>query len=520
MRAYSVAIIFLVLLYSIHSFEVDGQTCYCNSCEDCSNAINGLTCTKVVLEEDMYEVRDPTCIVVNTDVKNKEFDCDYKMINADSTFNITGFLIAGENIEIKNCLLGDFANAFSITGNGTKVNNVYVEYSKTAFSIAVERGCILENIEINFSKNGIKLVSSDLCEIKNVYLYNVEKGITTITSKNLDFKNLFIINSTRGLFLTENSLFAYIFNSTFINNSQGLIISSDRVMVNSSNFTNNDVAIQITSRDGKIINSTFDNNKISVSMKNVRGFRIYDNIFTTGTVFSMENSFKNYIYNNIINSTSPLETIDVSRALWNVSLEKGENIIGYDSYGGNYWTTPEGKGYSDLCKDTDNNAVCDNPNQINRNNVDFIALTVPVDLDVPFVKFEQPTPEDGSIIFSDNFTVNVSASDRSGISTIFIRASRIDGKFFDYMCLKEETCFYTFSDLDEGAYFVNATAYDKYKNSNSTETILLYIKKAKDSISYSIIFRYFPLAVIAGMIAIIVKEVLDISIIFLKKINR
>ncbi|NPA22155.1 MAG: hypothetical protein GXN92_01075, partial [Candidatus Micrarchaeota archaeon] len=85
-------------------------------------------------------------------------------------------------------------------------------------------------------------------------------------------------------------------------------------------------------------------------------------------------------YNNIFNVTNftainaPLLVGSVDL---NTSLQDGINIVNGLKIGGNYWTNPDGTGYSDLCNDTNEDFICDDPLVITTRAVDYYPLAYP-----------------------------------------------------------------------------------------------------------------------------------------------
>jgi nitrous oxidase accessory protein NosD len=63
---------------------------------------------------------------------------------------------------------------------------------------------------------------------------------------------------------------------------------------------------------------------------------------------------------------------------WNASARVGTNIAGGPRIGGNYWGTPEGDGFSDLCSDADGDGFCDRPFEVSSRgaspNTDYLPL--------------------------------------------------------------------------------------------------------------------------------------------------
>jgi hypothetical protein len=49
--------------------------------------------------------------------------------------------------------------------------------------------------------------------------------------------------------------------------------------------------------------------------------------------------------------------------------------VGGSYLGGNFWAQPDGNGFSQKCKDSEPDGICDMPYEINSNNIDYLPLT-------------------------------------------------------------------------------------------------------------------------------------------------
>jgi parallel beta-helix repeat protein len=90
------------------------------------------------------------------------------------------------------------------------------------------------------------------------------------------------------------------------------------------------------------------------------------------------NSGDNLIYNNIINtSQTPVcfgDTVYANQ--WNTARRSGTRIYSNGTeIGGNYWTNPDGTGYSDTCEDSNKDGFCDQPYVLAENNTDYLPLS-------------------------------------------------------------------------------------------------------------------------------------------------
>jgi parallel beta-helix repeat protein len=90
-------------------------------------------------------------------------------------------------------------------------------------------------------------------------------------------------------------------------------------------------------------------------------------------------STNNLIYNNLLNNSNE-NAYDSGTNNWNTSYDcsvTGQNIIGEDCIGGNYFATPAGTGWSEtyLCNDVDFDGICNDPYSIpGGSNVDNLPL--------------------------------------------------------------------------------------------------------------------------------------------------
>ncbi len=169
-------------------------------------------------------------------------------------------------------------------------------------------------------------------------------------------------------------------NNNASNNDIGIFLeSSNNNTLNDSNASNNDIGLYLESSGNNMIK---DNN---VSSNNGNGISLYDssNNMITGNNISnnieaglnfMFSSSNNKIYNNIFNNTNNLNFYDSNVNKWNTTRQSGTSIIGGLNLGGNFWTNPEGKGFSQTCKDVNGDGICDQSHILNENNVDHLPL--------------------------------------------------------------------------------------------------------------------------------------------------
>jgi parallel beta-helix repeat protein len=67
---------------------------------------------------------------------------------------------------------------------------------------------------------------------------------------------------------------------------------------------------------------------------------------------------------------------DIYPNYWNTTRQTGTRIYSNGTeIGGNYWTNPDGNGYSDTCTDYNHDGFCDDPYQLATNNYDYLPLS-------------------------------------------------------------------------------------------------------------------------------------------------
>lgn len=93
------------------------------------------------------------------------------------------------------------------------------------------------------------------------------------------------------------------------------------------------------------------------------------------------------IYNNYFCNEQNVK-VNSSDVTWNVPKTPGRNIVGGAFLGGNYWASPNGNGFSQVCPDNNSDGFCDHPFVIDKDNVDHLPLKL--DRIPPQIEIEQP----------------------------------------------------------------------------------------------------------------------------------
>ncbi|MBU3905290.1 MAG: hypothetical protein KJ906_04045, partial [Nanoarchaeota archaeon] len=81
-------VLFVMILLSVSGFAYtdDGSAFYCDSCTDCTDALNDNTRSTVYLNADIIDYSGAICINNPTQFSNKIFDCQQHTISGGETY--------------------------------------------------------------------------------------------------------------------------------------------------------------------------------------------------------------------------------------------------------------------------------------------------------------------------------------------------------------------------------------------------------------------------------------------------
>jgi parallel beta-helix repeat protein len=190
-----------------------------------------------------------------------------------------------------------------------------------------------------------------------------------VTISNSNFSNTYV--------RSDYSNNVTIFNSNF-NNALARSDHSNNVTIFNSNFNNRGIGFYY-SNNGTVYN-------VSISSSDLFGIYLFNSNFNTISNsriqnctygISLRNSANNLIYNNLFNNTNNFYFDGtVYPNYWNTTRQTGTRVYSFgNEIGGNYWTNPDGNGYSDTCTDADRDGFCDDPYVLATDNVDYLALS-------------------------------------------------------------------------------------------------------------------------------------------------
>jgi parallel beta-helix repeat protein len=353
------------------------------------------------LTQDIINSTASTCM--NITAHYVTLDCQGHIINTNITDIYTantGIYVLGTGIVIKNCILtGWFTGIYTAPHSTT----------------------VLQNLTIISRQEGIRLERSDFATLTDVAISNATWGLnsqssdyTSVFNSTIKDNFLDVFYSTTRAQMYCHSYFENVtgtgdkpivfFNSTveirdWDNNASEIILcGADNSIVDNLRMNNNDLQV-IASNNVTVANSSFnntswsihlrfsDNNTISNSnISGITGIYLYYANYNTisnsivencSTGIYLRNSANNLIYNNLFNNTNNFYfSGTIYPNYWNTTRQAGTRVYSFgNEIGGNYWTNPDGNGYSDICRDTDGDSFCDSPYTLATDNVDYLAYS-------------------------------------------------------------------------------------------------------------------------------------------------
>lgn len=259
-------------------------------------------------------------------------------------------------------ITGVSGETFTVCSSGCNFSSIQlaVDAASSGDTILVDSGIFLENININKSLNlfgggsdNTRINAKDQdAHVINISADNVNVSGFTLTSALNNWPD-------SGIYLS-NVRHCNIFNNNVSDNYYGILLHlSD--------------------------NNTIKNNTVGKSLKGIAlSFSNYNTIRTNtvtikngtslGALF-FYNSSRNSIFNNFFNNSKNFGFGGKNyNNSWNESRQEAINIIGGKYIAGNFWASPDGKGFSEVCNDSDYDDLCDFSYNLVLDNTDFLPL--------------------------------------------------------------------------------------------------------------------------------------------------
>ena len=200
------------------------------------------------------------------------------------------------------------------------------------------------------------------------------KGIWMSGRQNITIKNCEVKEWSESVYF-QNSNGCTLTDNTIDSSSYGVVSVSS-----SNNLTNN----IITSNSRGLYFESCSNNNITGNIVTLSWGGLYDNdgsgnefrdnIVSLSTSYGCRIHGDSILYNNLFNNTNNFYV--ASNNSWNTTKQIGTRIYSDGTQiGGNYWTHPNGTGYSDLCIDLNTDGFCDNLYNLSAGNVDYLPLS-------------------------------------------------------------------------------------------------------------------------------------------------
>jgi len=168
-------------------------------------------------------------------------------------------------------------------------------------------------------------------------------------------------NGQEGIYLyySDNNLIGNA--STYANNFSGVYLYNSRnnTLNNIKTRDNNDSGFVIYQSDANTVTGS------EITGNNIAGVSIY---YSTDNVI-YNNFFENFESNYL------LEDVDGTN-YWNTTRQTGTRVYSPGTgIAGNYWASPDGDGYSEVCEDADRNGFCDLGYELAADNIDYLPLS-------------------------------------------------------------------------------------------------------------------------------------------------
>ena len=523
-------------LYNISVPEVNiSEACFCDSCESCTALLTnetGNNCSVVVLNQSIWDYTKTYCIRMK-DVKDKTFVCQRSSIDGVKKANSAAFYIENsKNVSIEGCSITDFSyGALSKFSSFNLYSTIFMG-NDMGVSASSSNDITMFSVLLLYNTQGIEFTDVGNAKAVGTTIAYSDIGGSLASSREIQFIASNISENRIGISMDERSEKIRFINSTFENNTETSLslrgseivikgcrfkggrriihgVNAENITISSSIISGGEIGIFLdkSANNNVVEKCVVEENGVGIKLNLANLNVIKSNVITgNGKGIEVEDSQSNLIANNeFVNNNKNAVVDKESSNVWNYPMRKERNIVGGPFIGGNYW--------SDFkeCNDTDYNGICDKPYIINDNNVDNLPLASAPDTTPPSVKLVPPTPDNTAILYSKTLSVNVSAKDDSAVRAIYIYLLTPEGLTLVHTCENAENCYHVFGPLDEGTYFVNATAVDLLHNENFTETRMINLIQPHDIFSLDALVKSIPMLVSIALFGVLLYQLWELK---------
>jgi len=222
------------------------------------------------------------------------------------------------------------------------------------------------------------------------YTYGIYISRSSPTTTNETIKNCVVTDNVVGIFLSSsnynnlsniianyNSWGIYLYYSSY-NNLSNITTNYNEIGVKAYGieleFSDSNTLSDITANYNKWVGIyLYSSSSNTIKNSIIQGNSQYGiNLYSSSTPTDL-----NLIYNNLFNNTVNFRfSGTVYPNNWNTTRQTGTRIYSFgNEIGGNYWTNPNGTGYSDICRDTDGDGFCDSPYTLATDNIDYLPYS-------------------------------------------------------------------------------------------------------------------------------------------------
>ncbi|MEQ9729192.1 MAG: NosD domain-containing protein [Candidatus Methanoperedens sp.] len=336
-----------------------------------------------VLNTSIINSGAPSCIDITS--SNVVFDGNGYTIEGISEQNTYGIYVYNSsktimNVTVKNLTAKDWFSGINYVNaaNGSVANIIATSNNYNGIYTYSSSHIILSNSSASNNLIGIYMSHSSNNTLSGNNASNNMNGIYLEASShnNTLSGNNASNNSNQGIWIIGGNNNILRSNTVNFNNlGIDLEYSSDNNTLNENNAGFNTIGILI---EKSSISNTLIGNNVS---NNLNGIFLTNNNILTSNIVSNNNNrgislgSGNLIYNNYFNNSNNSDIVDGTGSnTWNITKTAGTNIVDGPYLGGNFWANPNGTGFSQTCKDSNSDGICDSLYVLDVNNIDYFPL--------------------------------------------------------------------------------------------------------------------------------------------------